>query len=400
MRLVALAVFPLAVLAVHGILRLTLGDLYRRWMRLALLGVALHGSVALGVFAFLDRRSRLALPEWFKWTFPAPGAAVLVSLLALVFLAPLWGPVSAALRRLSGPRPRKAVSVPPAPPAARPREVPIAPTVFTRRRFLETAAMLPPAALAATGPLGAVSAAEGPFVRRIELAWPDLPPGLDGTTLAQVSDVHIGFFVEPDDLARALEPLRQEPPDLFLVTGDLIDDVDQLGATMAALGTVRPRLGAFACPGNHEHYAGFPAIRRAFERSPIQLLVDQATTVRAAGAALEVSGADYPTGTRGERMTVPERFPWHAEEALVRRAAGGDFRLHLVHHPHAWDAVRTSRYPGIPTVARWAGVPARRSSRCTATSAGSTSATAGGCSCTRAWATGSRCGSTARRRSR
>jgi predicted MPP superfamily phosphohydrolase len=54
------------------------------------------------------------------------------------------------------------------------------------------------------------------------------------------------------------------------------------------------------------------------------------------GAVLEVSGVTYPLG-RGT-MTAGDRFPILAERALVRNEKGGDFRLHLAHHPHAFDA--------------------------------------------------------------
>jgi predicted MPP superfamily phosphohydrolase len=176
-------------------------------------------------------------------------------------------------------------------------------------------------------------------LRRLDLEFDALPAALDGLRIAQISDVHVGMFVQPEMLWPVMEAVAREAPDLVVLTGDLVDDRRKVDATLEVLGSARPRLGTWACLGNHEHYTGLQVMRSAFDRSSAHLLVNEAVQLRHGGATLELSAVDYPLGRAG-RMTDGTRFDALAETALVRRAQGGDFRVHLAHHPHAWDAAR------------------------------------------------------------
>jgi predicted MPP superfamily phosphohydrolase len=173
--------------------------------------------------------------------------------------------------------------------------------------------------------------------RRLTLHYPSLPAALEGFKIAQVSDIHVGWCVPAEALASVVEAVEKEKPDVFTITGDIIDDISQLDRTMEMLSAVKAKHGSFACIGNHEYYAGMRPIRKAYSASPIALLEDDATTVKVGDAALEISGVSYPLGRMG-KMTASDRFPMLAERALVERGKGGDFRLHLAHHPHAFDA--------------------------------------------------------------
>ncbi len=173
--------------------------------------------------------------------------------------------------------------------------------------------------------------------RRLTLSFPSLPAALEGFKLVQVSDIHVGWCVPAGALEAVVDAVAKEAPDLFAVTGDIIDDLSQLDRTIQMLSAVKARHGSYACVGNHEYYAGMRAIRRAYDASPIALLEDEATMLRIGDARLEVSGVTYPLGRMGA-MTAVDRFPVLAERALVERGKGGDFRLHLAHHPHAFDS--------------------------------------------------------------
>jgi len=360
--------FPLIavglLLATHALLAAGLGrELYRPWMRWGAYAAMAHTFLAWLPFLLWGREARYAADAWFTAVFTLPSIALTVSALATILAAPLWVPWARALRGrarrapaaapaeaaavLAGPAAAEAAAVLAGPAVGAAAVAPEAPAAVpegvTRRQLLRVAAFAPPAALLASGPLGVMLTenATMPFVHRLTLAWPNLPPGLDGLRIAQVSDIHIGIFVDAPKLARAMDVVRAERPDLFVVTGDIIDDLRQLPETMEALASVKAPLGSFACLGNHEYYAGLRQIRSAYERSPIDLVVNEARAVKtASGATIEVSAVDYPMGN-GLGLTGsaggPSRYAAAAERALVTKATGGDFRLHLSHHPHGWD---------------------------------------------------------------
>src|SRR5690606_14434641 len=61
-------------------------------------------------------------------------------------------------------------------------------------------------------------------VRRLNLAFPDLPGDLDGLRIAQISDLHAGPHTSRRHLARITEAIAAADPDLLVLTGDQVDD--------------------------------------------------------------------------------------------------------------------------------------------------------------------------------
>jgi predicted MPP superfamily phosphohydrolase len=82
---------------------------------------------------------------------------------------------------------------------------------------------------------------------------PGLPPG--GLRILHLTDLHCRADgqIQERKLTNLRRQLAGEPYDLLLVTGDLIHDADGFGAAMSLLEVLRPRLGAFTVPGNHDY---------------------------------------------------------------------------------------------------------------------------------------------------
>ena len=85
------------------------------------------------------------------------------------------------------------------------------------------------------GVTGVAGAQASPSCERVRLAVPGLPRGLQGLTILQVSDVHLGGGLGLDWLTDALETARAEKPDLLVMTGDLSDDLELMGPALRAL---------------------------------------------------------------------------------------------------------------------------------------------------------------------
>ncbi|HET7543340.1 MAG TPA: metallophosphoesterase, partial [Polyangiaceae bacterium] len=102
----------------------------------------------------------------------------------------------------------------------------------------------------------------------VPLRLPGLSRALDGFTIVQLSDIHIGQFVGDAELAAAEALVRRARPDLIVLTGDLLDhDVryaQQLGRFARKLGGLA-REGVVAISGNHDFYAGIQETMSALE---------------------------------------------------------------------------------------------------------------------------------------
>jgi predicted MPP superfamily phosphohydrolase len=194
------------------------------------------------------------------------------------------------------------------------------------------------AAVLAAGAAVAVFALAGYFgsrrleVRRLVVTRPDLPPWLEGLTIAQISDLHVGPQTSRRHLQRVARAVRDASPELIAVTGDLVDDFPRDAERYAAaLGSLAAPLGVFAIPGNHEVYTGWQELRPRLEALPLTLLVNRGVIVGRNGGQFAVVGTGDPAA--GSGSLAPD---------IERSLAGvppGSFVLALAHNPALWPSL-------------------------------------------------------------
>ncbi|QSQ23029.1 metallophosphoesterase [Pyxidicoccus parkwayensis] len=205
-----------------------------------------------------------------------------------------------------------------------------------RRRLLTNVGRAVPVLAATTSSVGLASGVSGFQVRPMEVRLPGLPKALDGFRIGQITDVHVGTFIDTEYLRSAVQAMNDARVDLQVMTGDLIDDLDQLDGTMAALSECKARHGMLAVLGNHEHWRGLNAVRRAYagleaSGAPVRLLVDASHAFEHEGQRVRVVGVDYPMSGRSHRVKA-ERMLQSAEQSF-RDASPDEVLLCLSHHP-------------------------------------------------------------------
>ncbi|MBQ6096233.1 MAG: metallophosphoesterase [Bacteroidales bacterium] len=151
-------------------------------------------------------------------------------------------------------------------------------------------------------------------------------------TLVMASDLHVGYHNRRADLARWVDLINAENPDLVLIAGDIIDFSFRpvIEEDMAAEFR-RIKAPIYACLGNHEYIAGEPDAERFYREAGINLLIDSAVCVD----GITIIGRDDRSNKR--RKTLKEfdiddsaytilldHQPYHLEEA---EQAGIDFQL-------------------------------------------------------------------------
>lgn len=197
-------------------------------------------------------------------------------------------------------------AAPPAPPASPTPEAPPLP----RRDFLARGA-------ASTAFLiGGGSSIYGTLVGRHDYALeevpiriPGLPRSLDGFSILQLSDIHVGLFVGEPELRAAEDIVRRARGDLIVLTGDLIDFdaayAELLGRFVRRLQPLA-REGVAAIPGNHDHFTGVEATLGAVERAGASVLRNRGRVVGGPGGAFALLGVD---DVWAARMQVPGGGP-------------------------------------------------------------------------------------------
>lgn len=194
---------------------------------------------------------------------------------------------------------------------------------------LWTAEAVPLVALALTA-VGFLNARRTARVVRVDVPIDGLPAGLDGFTIAQLSDIHVGPTIRAKYLRRIVEKVNALEPGLVAITGDLVDGkVSDLRDHVAPLADLRSRHGTFFVTGNHEYYSGAHEWIAELERIGIRVLMNEHEVVREGGDALAVAGvADY-----GAHLFDPA----HRSDAMkaVEGAPRGAPRVLLAHQPRS-----------------------------------------------------------------
>jgi predicted MPP superfamily phosphohydrolase len=104
---------------------------------------------------------------------------------------------------------------------------------------------------------GMRSALAGPRVRPVRVSLARLPRALSGTTLVQLTDLHIGRGIHRAYVEDVVARANALEPDIVAITGDLADGTPaHLGDDVRPLGELRARHGVYFVTGNHDHYSG------------------------------------------------------------------------------------------------------------------------------------------------
>ena len=177
--------------------------------------------------------------------------------------------------------------------------------------------------------IGFVDARRRPRVVEITVPLGELPPALEGFTIAQISDVHIGPTIKRDFMRRIVELVNGLEVDLIAITGDLVDgSVQQLARHVEPLRGLRARHGAYFVTGNHEYYSGAAAWIAEIRRLGLHVLLNQHVVLSHDGASLLVAGVTDYSAHRFE--------PTHRSDpqaALAGAPSGVRPRVLLAHQP-------------------------------------------------------------------
>jgi hypothetical protein len=132
-------------------------------------------------------------------------------------------------------------------------------------------------------------------VREVEVRLPGLHPALEGFTIAQVSDVHVGPTIKGDFVRRIVERVNRLDADMVAITGDLVDgSVADLAPHTAPLGELSSRHGTWFVTGNHEYYSGVDGWVAELRRLGARVLLNEHAVIEHGGAQVAVAGVtDY-----------------------------------------------------------------------------------------------------------
>ena len=199
-----------------------------------------------------------------------------------------------------------------------------------------SALVVPVAALLVTV-LGFWNARRTARVVRVDVPVAALPAALDGFTVAQITDIHVGPTIKQHYLQAIVRKVNALEADMVAITGDLVDGkVHELTDHVAPLAQLRSRHGSFFVTGNHEYYSGAHAWMAELRRLGVRVLMNEHVVLQQNQAAVVLAGvADF----HADRFDPSHRSDPHAAIAGAPLDAG--VRLLLAHQPRsAFEAAK------------------------------------------------------------
>jgi uncharacterized protein len=190
-------------------------------------------------------------------------------------------------------------------------------------------------------------------IRRLPLAFPNLPPAFRGLKIVQISDIHSGSFDNKKAVEKGVQMILDLKPDLILFTGDLINDrtTEMLGYE-DVFSRLKAPMGVFSILGNHDYgdYVKWPT--QAAREQNIEdlitlqtnmgwrLLMNEHVVLEKQGQEIALIGI--------ENWSAKARFPKHGK--MWEAYPGAEkypFKILMSHDPSHWDAEVRPRYEDI-----------------------------------------------------
>ncbi len=158
-------------------------------------------------------------------------------------------------------------------------------------------------------------------VQQKELQVANLPPQLDGFSIAHVSDFHFSGRIGREFYEEVVNITQDLQADLIAITGDYLDHLDCLPWIPDVLGKLTSPHGSYFVMGNHDkRFLEGESLRQEMEKAGLINLGGRWTTVDT---------------DNGELLLAGNELPWFEPAADMSKApnAGSMLRILLSHSP-------------------------------------------------------------------
>lgn len=186
-------------------------------------------------------------------------------------------------------------------------------------------------------------------VETVRLQLNRLSRAFAGMRLVQISDIHMGGWMNRERFQHVADLVTAEKPDALLITGDFLLGHNLTEATEQALVDLTEILSAlaasipsFAVLGNHDYWVGVDAVRMILAESGVTELTNKVFTLWRGSDCLHLCGVDdiWEGDVRLEEVIA--QLDDHSAAILMAHepdyadtsAAAGKFDLQLSGHTH------------------------------------------------------------------
>jgi predicted MPP superfamily phosphohydrolase len=188
--------------------------------------------------------------------------------------------------------------------------------------------------------VGLLNARRRARVVNVDVPLRDLPEALQGFTIAQISDVHVGPTIKRGYVDAIVNAVNGLNADVIALTGDFVDgSVRDLSVHTEPFSRLVAKHGAYFVTGNHEYYSGEAAWTAEFKRLGLRVLMNEHVVLTHQGERVVLAGvADFSAHhfDPGQRSD-PKR-------AIQDAPADAGARILLAHQPRSAEAASAAGF--------------------------------------------------------
>lgn len=190
-------------------------------------------------------------------------------------------------------------------------------------------------------------------VRKIKLAFENLPAAFKGLKIVHISDIHSGSFQNKEAVQHGVDLIMQQNADLILFTGDLVNDRhEEMNEYINIFNKLKAPMGVFSTLGNHDYgdYINWSSpqakqknleqLKQVHATLGWRLLMNEHVVLNKEKDAIALLGIEN-WGAKG-------RFPKYGK---MNEAYSGTekypFKILMSHDPSHWDAEVRTKYADV-----------------------------------------------------
>jgi predicted MPP superfamily phosphohydrolase len=190
-------------------------------------------------------------------------------------------------------------------------------------------------------------------LKKIPLAFSNLPASFRGLKIVQISDVHAGSFTDKQAVLKGVQKILDQKPDLIFFTGDLVNNSsDEMDNYMDVFSKLKAPMGVYSVLGNHDYgdyvhwdsderkTANLDRLKKIHAELGWRLLVNEHVVMEKNGDKIALIGI--------ENWSAKARFPKYGD--MKKAHAGSEeypFKILLSHDPSHWDGEVLKKYPDV-----------------------------------------------------
>ena len=190
-------------------------------------------------------------------------------------------------------------------------------------------------------------------VKKLSLAYDNLPAGFRGLKIAHISDIHSGSFTDKNAVTKGVQLILDQQADIILFTGDLVNDRSkEMEDYIDVFSRLKAPMGVYSTLGNHDYgdYARWPDpqakeknmehLKNIHAGMGWRLLMNEYVELEKNGDRIALLGI--------ENWSAKARFPKHGRMDLAHRGTDKyPFKILMSHDPSHWDAEVKTKYPDV-----------------------------------------------------